>query len=51
VNLWGTQNLAYNAILAAQQKWRSEEQKENPEAKTWLEHLTVLQDKLKLHMA
>ena len=51
VNLWGTQNLAYNAILAAQQKWRSEEQKENPEAKTWLEHLTVLEDKLKLHIA
>jgi alpha-amylase/alpha-mannosidase (GH57 family) len=51
VVLWEVQNLAYPALLAAHQKWRTEEEKGNPEAKKWLEHLDVLQQKLKLQIA
>ncbi|MFZ0086874.1 MAG: DUF3536 domain-containing protein, partial [Candidatus Acidiferrales bacterium] len=51
VVIWEAQNLAYPALLAAQQKWRSEDEKGNTDAKTWLEHLGVLQQKLKLQLA
>ena len=51
VVIWEAQNLAYPALLAAQQKWRSEQEKGNAEAKTWLEHLGVLQQKLNLQIA
>ncbi|MGA8674537.1 MAG: hypothetical protein WB621_04970, partial [Candidatus Acidiferrales bacterium] len=51
VVIWQAQNLAYPALLAAHRKWRSEQEKGNPEAKTWLEHLGVLQEKLKLQIA
>ncbi|MGC1635146.1 MAG: hypothetical protein WA744_06810, partial [Candidatus Acidiferrales bacterium] len=51
VVIWQAQNLAYPALLAARPKWRSEQEKGNPEAKAWLEHLGVLQQKLKLQIA
>ncbi|MGA8407732.1 MAG: DUF3536 domain-containing protein [Candidatus Acidiferrales bacterium] len=51
VVIWEAQNLSYPALLNAQQKWRSEEAKGNPEAGVWLEHLGILQQKLKLQLA
>lgn len=51
VVIWEAQNLAYPALLAAQSQWRSGQETGKPEAKTWLEHLGALQQKLKLQIA